>query len=136
MIIKKYLTVDDQDVLFEHTKKVRRHDLFRAVPSKPLKGDGYESPEDHGKVLQRPSKAEVDLLFLRVDSRKELEEENKTTRALPVGSKDSSEKPSSPSDRSPGHDEEGSDVVELLLAKYTTLFEEMQRTTEPEWVPL
>ncbi|MCJ1247660.1 hypothetical protein MMC30_004875 [Trapelia coarctata] len=134
VIVKKYMAVEDQDALFDHSKKIRHYDQFRSVPSKALKDDD-DDDEDGGHAAEtswKPSKSEIDSLFLRVDSRKELEEENKRVRVSPPVSKKSSS-----SDGEPSQEEEGSDVVELLLAKYTTIFDDLPAANvEPEWVPL
>lgn len=119
MIVKKYLNVDDQDVLFDHTKKIRRHDLSLSVPSKPLREDKGEDRDNHKKTPQKPTESEIDSLFLRLDSRKELEEENKRSRMS-----SSMENDSSTSVDDASREADGLRVVDLLLAKYTTVFDE------------
>ena len=135
VIVKKYITVEDQDVLFDHTKKIRQHDLFRSVPSKALKDHNNDDEEDENSDAEpskKPAKSEVDSLFLRVDSRKELEEENKRAPVAPAVSNVSSS-----SDGELREEETDADVVELLLAKYTTVFDEPPAANvEPAWIPL
>lgn len=132
VIVKKYMAVEDQDVLFDHTRKIRQYDHFRSIPSRALKDHDDEYEENQEKASRKPSKSEIDLLFLRLDSRKELEEENRRAPVLPAVSNESSS-----FDEESGQEEEGDDVVNLLLAKYTTVFDEpFAENVESEWIPL
>ena len=126
--------------MFDHTEKVRQHDLFRAVPSKPLKDngkEGQEGQEDHVRAFRKPSEVEIDSLFLRVDSRKELEEEDRKQCASHAVLKDVAASFPSPEDEASDEENDQPNVVDLLLAKYTTFFDEVQSdSAKPAWIRL
>lgn len=126
------MSVDDQDVLFDDTTRIRRHDLSLSVPSKPLREYKGEDRDHHTTTLRKPTESEIDSLFLRLDSRKELEEENKRFRTS-----SSMEDDSSASVDDASREEDGPRVVDLLLAKYTTVFDEAEAgKVEPIYMSL
>jgi len=165
MIIKQWILERDQEILFEHSRRTRRQNLDDSVQtwhprekkesplSRPAAEFGprgefqrrdsqqpnTERPEIPQAQFRKPSKVASDSLYLRVDSRKAVEKENQQAdadAALAALSGESQDPDLPLAGQSP-LDDRNSDVVDKLLAKYTTLFNDEPRDrTVREWVRL
>ncbi|KAL8637901.1 MAG: hypothetical protein Q9226_009063, partial [Calogaya cf. arnoldii] len=132
IIIKRWIDEDDQDKLFEHTRKLREERQQRSTTTAPieLKKDANrkvklvrdKSPTRGVSRHRSPRRWQESWGFPKpVSMRQEDEVSDHDIRGMSEPSDDSSEDSTTPDDENTMNDEEAEKAVKELLGKYTTL---------------